>query len=287
MEASASPLSLVSRDERNPLHALDPSVVLSAMDQLVLYCGYSLTSEQLTSIESILNTALVAMLRGVFNTRQTRTRKMLRVACESLREDPYMQSLVLQTSCSFVLACHRNGMVSGLIPLLKRCCEGCSVNEATQTAAVRVLTVLDAMLVPCAVVIPVSTIQVAIQEEVRNVRSKRVEDSPSMLAEPVVAACDEEEEEEESAPAAKRSRAASMSLIVKSSQQRANTKEQLPSGQASGQALERESGRAEAVAKSRSKIETMFTRESRSALHGSVVETSADSDDESIPEIHM
>jgi hypothetical protein len=175
---TSSRVSIVSdhktRGDRRPI--CSPDLLFKTLDSIVVYCGYSLSGEHILELESAINKALLCMLTGVFPGKLVHNRKIQRSNCEILREDTRLQVRVLTLASNFIQHCHRDGVLCGSIPVLKRCCENAFNNPPTRYEATRILSLLDIMLMPTAIAIPLTTLQVTVQNEIsraqRNVNAE-------------------------------------------------------------------------------------------------------------------
>ena len=142
------------------------ALLFSAVDALILHAGYSLSEDHKSRFEQSIYKALLSMLKGIYCIKLPNNRKMRRSQCESFRVNFELQKLLLRMAYHFVCTAHRQGMSSFIVSVLKQCCENAIGVISLSATATEILCSLDVLTMPTSVVIPSSTLLVALQDKI-------------------------------------------------------------------------------------------------------------------------
>lgn len=145
--------------------------ILCSMNNLIVYIGYEISSETTKKIESKLCALLYALTKGIFPAQQYSNRKIHRSNAEIIRVTPQLQQRVLQLGLSFLLHCHKLGVYSAILPILKKCAEDSLGIIENRMMGMQILTVLDTVTMPVAIALPIHNVQALIQEAIHEART--------------------------------------------------------------------------------------------------------------------
>lgn len=153
-------------DDKGGLPWCSSELLFSAVDALILYCGYSLPDDILSRLEQSIYKALLSMLKGIYCIKLPNNRKFQRSSCESFRSNSELQKKLLHMAYHFACTAHRNGISSFIVSLLKQCCENAMGVVNLNSAATEILCSLDVLTMPTSMVIPSTSILVTLQDQI-------------------------------------------------------------------------------------------------------------------------
>ena len=129
------------------------SSVFKAVESILVSCGSLLTASVRQTIESTIRRGLSCIIKGV-RYPQFPDRKQHLFQCEIIRQDLYMQNILIKLATAELLCSPVSGVISANVALLKRVCECCLKHHVTAHEAKTTLLIIGSFLHPCAVTLP-------------------------------------------------------------------------------------------------------------------------------------